>query len=444
MRHRHRLPWLHATMFVFFILLLLVPPFMPQPVESDGFLDSYRLFANTVLWGVWFPLLLLSVLVTGRSWCGLFCPMGAASEWANKQGFRKPVPAWLKWRGTPIVSFIVVTIWAQTLGARDHAESAAMLFGGLMVLAVTVGALYGRNKRAWCRHACPVGLLLGVYNRLGAIDFRPKNPVSGGDHWTEKTACPTLIDLKRKTESRHCIQCFRCVNPQAKGGLALTIREPGSEIADIGRRNANLAEVFFLFLGTGTALGGFLWLVLDSYQAFRLWLATIAIKSGHNWIGEPGPVWLMAVYPETREVFRWIDFISVTGYMLGWMAVTTAALCATTAAAAWLAKAAGASGSFRERFTQLGYLIAPVAMVSLLLGLGGGFFTTLAQTGLSSDQVAILKLALFLGGGLWSLRLGYQILTNMNMQPKKAWLPMLPGALGTAFIGAAWAPAILL
>lgn len=442
-RYRHRLPWVHATMFLAFVLLLLVPPFMPLPTEQDGAFDNYRLFANTVLWGVWFPLVLLSVVFTGRSWCGLFCPMGAASEWANAWGFKRAIPAWVKWPGTPIVSFIVVTIWAQTIGARDHVESSAILFGGVIVLAIAVGFVFGRSKRAWCRHMCPIGLLLGVYARLGAVDFRPKRPEAGGDRWTEATACPTMIDLKHKTESRHCIECFRCVNPRAKGGLTLALRHPGAEIEEIGRRNASLSEVMFLFLGAGVALGGFLWLVLDSYQEFRLWTATTAIRNGILWIGDVGPSWLMAVYPEEREVFRWVDFLTITAYMAGIMLLITVGLSAATALSAWLSGRFGGHGDFRRRFIELGYQAAPVAMVSLLLGLGGELFGTLAQFGMSVDAIRLVKLVLFTSGGMWSLHLGQRILAAQGVPASRSWLPLLAGSGSALLLGAAWYRAIL-
>ncbi len=442
-RHRHRLPWVHAAMFAAFVLLLLVPPLTPLPGEQDGALDSYRLFANTVLWGVWFPLVLLSAIVTGRSWCGLLCPMGAASEWANAHGLKWAIPAWVKWPGTPIVSFVVVTIWAQTIGARDHVESSAILFGGVMALAIAVGFAFGRAKRAWCRHMCPIGLLLGVYARLGAVDFRPKRPAPGGDRWTEATACPTMIDLKRKTESRHCIECFRCVNPRAGGGLALALRRPGAEIEQIGRRNAGLAEVLFLFLGAGIALGGFLWLVLDSYQDFRLWAATTAIRNGFLWIGESGPSWLMAVFPAEREVFRWVDFLTITAYMAGVMLLTASALSATTALAAFLSGRLGGHGTFRRRFVELGYQAAPVAMVSLLLGLGGELFGTLALVGLSPDAIRALKVLLFAGGVVWSLHLGRRILAAQGVPGLRAWPPLSAGSFGAVLLGAAWYRAIL-
>jgi hypothetical protein len=441
-RHRDRLVWVHAAMFALFVALLLVPPFTPLAGETDGPFDNYRLFANMLLWGVWFPLVFVSVVFTGRSWCGLFCPMGAASEWANRKGLKRAIPGWLRWPGTPVVSFILVTIWAQTVGARDHAEAAAILFGTVMLAAVAIGFLYGRNKRAWCRHACPIGLLLGVYARLGALDFRPKRPQPGGDRWTEATACPTMIDLKRKTEARHCIECFRCVNPNAGGGLQLVARRPGKEIEQVGRRNANLSEVLFLFLGAGVSIGGFLWLVLDNYQAFRLWIATTAIKHGWAWIGEPGPTWLMAVYPAEREVFRWIDFVGIVAYMAGWMVLTAAVLSAVTAAAAWLAGRLAGDVPLRRRFIQLGYQFTPVAMVSLLLGLGGELFNALGAVGIGPDALGAIKLALFAAGALWSLWLGWRLLAEQGLRPGNRWAPLLVGSLGTVFLGAAWYPAV--
>ncbi|HZU91025.1 MAG TPA: 4Fe-4S binding protein, partial [Stellaceae bacterium] len=210
MRHRRGLVFVHGAMLLLFAALMLGPLIVPSAGAAGGFggLAHVALF---LVWGLWFPLVFLSVIVAGRSWCGLLCPMGAASEWANRIGLRRSIPRWVQWPGTPIVSFVFVTIWAQTIGARDHAAAMAIVFGGTLAAALLLGFLYGRGKRAWCRHMCPIGLLLGVYSRIGIVDFHPKRPQPGGDRWTERTACPTMIDLDRKTESRHCIACYRCV-----------------------------------------------------------------------------------------------------------------------------------------------------------------------------------------------------------------------------------------
>ncbi|HIJ45741.1 MAG TPA: 4Fe-4S binding protein, partial [Rhodospirillaceae bacterium] len=205
-RYRRAMWLVHAGMFVVFVTLLFGPALLKATSDNADAFGDFAAFANAAIWSLWFPLVFLSVIFIGRGWCGLLCPMGAASEWANRLGPRLAIPAWVRWPGTPIVSFLVVTVWAQTAGARDHAEAIAIVFGSILIAAVALGFFFGRNKRAWCRHMCPIGLLLGVFSRIGAVDFRAKRPRAGGDAWTEKTVCPTMIDLNRKTESRHCIE----------------------------------------------------------------------------------------------------------------------------------------------------------------------------------------------------------------------------------------------
>ena len=254
-RLRPWLPVVHTVMFAGFLAILFVPLLLGDPPAEAGPFDHFTVLAHTLLWGVWFPLAFLSVALSGRSWCGLLCPMGAASEWSGKVGLKRPVPAWLRWSGTPIASFVLITVWGQTVGVRDHPEAAAILFGSVFAAALAIGFLFGRGKRAWCRHACPIGLLLGVYSRLGAVEFAPKRPEPGGDRWTEKTVCPTLIDLKRKTESRHCIECFRCVGPSSQGGLYVKLRAPGAEIESVAAHNPSLSEVLFAVVLAAVLLG---------------------------------------------------------------------------------------------------------------------------------------------------------------------------------------------
>ena len=104
------LPWVHAVMFVLFVGLLVGPVVIPQ---SD-LANQLAGLSNTLIWGIWFPLVFLSVLVSGRSWCGLLCPMGAASQWLNSIGPQRAIPGWLRWEGTPVVSFILITILGQS------------------------------------------------------------------------------------------------------------------------------------------------------------------------------------------------------------------------------------------------------------------------------------------------------------------------------------------
>lgn len=441
-QNKQRLIWVHSVMFIAFISLIFLPLFLSEPSEQAGALDHFTRFANYVMWGLWFPLVLLSVVFSGRSWCGLLCPMGAASEWANKKGPQLAIPRWLRWEGTPIVSFLLVTTLGQTLGVRDHPEAMALVFGGTLALAIVVGFLFGRNKRAWCRHACPIGLLLGVFSRIGAVQFKPKRPKQGSEGYTEKGICPTLIDIPRKQESRHCIECFRCVNPKAKGGLSLTLRRPGLEIENIRDHNPNNAEIWFLFLGIGSALGGFLWLVLDLYQQWRLAVAGWFIDHELYWIGDAGPWWLMSVHPERREVFTWLDFIMITGFMSLCAVALAALLWSTTALSASLAgsltRATSDRRSLRVHMIELGYQYAPVALVCLVLGLGATLFEPLRLLGFNNEAIGWVKGGFFTISLLWSIFLGYRILQRQGVPARWCWLPLVPGVTGSLLIAIIW------
>ena len=441
-RYKHHLKWVHFAMFWVFMVLLFVPLFLAEPSESDSPLTNFTLFTNYLMWGLWFPLVFLSVIFTGRSWCGVLCPMGAASEWANNRGLERKTPAFIRWEGTPIVSFLIITFLGQTVGVRDHPEALAEIFGGVMLMAIIVGYIWGKKQRAWCRHMCPIGLLLGLFSRLGMVQFFSKKPKAGGERYAENGYCPTMIDLRHKTESRHCIECFRCVNPESKSSMMVRWRPPGQEVEQIALHNGNAAEVWFFLLGVGSALGGFLWLVLPQYQTFRQHVGEWMMDQGWYWIGDIGPWWLMSVHPQRREVFNWLDFISIISFMALVMVLFSLVLGAINGMVAWSAKKEGSILSFRQRYLELAYQYMPVAMVSLLLGLGGKLFEWFEMAGLSEPTIVSIKLLLFGLSILWSLRLGWRILAVQELPARARISPMCFGLLGSLFVGLCWWPAI--
>ncbi|MCW8908820.1 MAG: hypothetical protein OQL28_16390 [Sedimenticola sp.] len=148
----------------------------------------------------------------------------------------------------------------------------------------------------------------------------------------------------------------------------------------------------------------------------------------------------MSVHPQRREVFNWLDFGMIVGFMLGVMLLLAALLAFTTWLSAWLAGRQGGDRELARRFVELGYQYAPVAMVSLVLGLGGELFTPLQALG--AEVVSGTKLLLFLLGVGWSLHLGASILRRQGIAGRHLWLPLLPGVSGSLLVGLAWWPAI--
>ncbi|MBQ0748166.1 MAG: 4Fe-4S binding protein [Marinobacter sp.] len=441
-RLRPWLPWVHVFMFLVFLAVLVVPVYLPESSEQATFLDDGRVLANYLLWGVWFPLVFFSVVITGRSWCGFLCPMGAASELANRYGLKMQAPAWIRWPGTPILSFIIITLLGQTTGVRDHPEAALEIFGGTFALAVVVGWLWGHNKRVWCRHLCPIGLLLGVFSRLGAVQLSPRKWKTGPDELTDKTICPTYIDLPRKRATRHCIECLRCILPGRTAGLVVSFRRPGQELESIRDHAPDAWEILFIFLGAGVALGGFLWLMLPFYNDWRQVIGTWFIERGQYWIGEPGPSWLMSVHPDRREVFRWLDFFLITGTMMTVMALSALVLSVASLASAGLARLQGSTASLFQAFVQIGYSQAPVALMALMIGLATELFTPFIRLGMTTAQVDDVKVAMILFGWLWSIWLAWRILEGLGVD-RDRWLALMPSAAGSSAMAAAWWLAVL-
>src|SRR3989304_1493333 len=360
-KNRERFIYLHMGMLIIFAALIFIPPFLPLPAEDATLLNNFTLLAKFLIWGLWFPLMLLSVVFFGRLWCGLLCPQGALSEYAGRRGFNKPIPRWMRWGGMSIMSFIFVTILGQLVGVRDYPLAAMEILGGTMIVAIIIGFLYTSGRRPWCRYLCPIGPLLGIFSRLGALSF-DRNGGSG-----KGCVCPTFINTATKVASSNCIECFRCVSPDVNTSLHLKMRRPGLEIEEIQGREPGLWEVLFLFLATGLALGAFHWQVNPVYIQYKQAVGGFLLNSGlGGFIGKRGPGGVMVNSPQAGGGFIWLDFISITTFMLISMAGIAIILFLLTMLSASVVRE-------KERVmgivAKVGYLYAPVALISLIIGL---------------------------------------------------------------------------
>lgn len=90
--------WIVVAVYLF---LIIVPALLPLPPDDAQAFDHLTVFAQWMFWGLWWPFVLLSMLVVGRTWCGLFCPEGTLTEAASRIGLNRHVPRWLRWQGWP-------------------------------------------------------------------------------------------------------------------------------------------------------------------------------------------------------------------------------------------------------------------------------------------------------------------------------------------------------
>ena len=427
---RRLIPLVQAMMVVVFISLFLI---MAAPACLNPYVPSdWSLWARELIWSTWFPVTLFSVILVGRAWCGTLCPMGALSEVAGRYGFRLLLPDWLKSPALPLITFVAVTILGQMMGVRSNSLATVMLLGGIMILAILVGLLYGRGRnRPWCRHACPIGMMLGLYGRLSTVDFRPlrRSGTPQSEGYAERGVCPTMIELPAKRSARHCIECLRCVDG-SRPACGISLRHPGAEIENIKNNRADKWEVLGLFLGDGIALGGFLWLKLPQYRLIRWWLQSL-LPPPEKW-----PLELMR-----SDLFPWLlrhppshllDGLAIAMFMLMSMILIGVMLAALTALAAMLARPTPRQ-PLGQTMAMMGYQIAPIALVSLLLGLGGG---------LIDFGMPPIRIGLFAAAGAWSLWLGWRIMASLNVPSARRLLALLPRLASVLLLALLWSPAL--
>ncbi len=72
--------------------LLLAPALLPAATSADHIWSNVTLLARFVFWGIWWPFVLVSTILIGRAWCGLFCPEGFLSEQASRIGRGAAIP----------------------------------------------------------------------------------------------------------------------------------------------------------------------------------------------------------------------------------------------------------------------------------------------------------------------------------------------------------------
>lgn len=171
------LQWIVVAVYA---LLILVPVFLPLPDETAHLWSNLTLIAQFAFWGIWWPFVLVSMVLMGRVWCGVLCPEGALTEFASKHGRGRAIPRWVRWGGWPFVAFALTTIYGQMVSVYQYPKAVLLVLGGSTVGAIIIGYLYGRDKRVWCKYLCPVNGVFGLLAKLAPLHYKVNE-----DAWRE-------------------------------------------------------------------------------------------------------------------------------------------------------------------------------------------------------------------------------------------------------------------
>ena len=406
-RHRRVILAIQWIVVFFYLFLLIVPAFMPLPAEDAHLYDNLRLFAQFLFWGIWWPFVMLSTMLLGRVWCGVFCPEGALTEFASRHGLGHAIPRWMRWGGWPLTAFVCTTIYGQLISVYEYPQAALLILGGSTLAAVTVGFIYGRGKRVWCRYLCPAN---GVFSLLAKIS--PLHFAVDEEAWKRHAGrppmvdCAPLIDIRHMKSASACHACGRCSD--YRGAVQLALRAPDREILAPGNKDVSTAEALMLIFGLiGIATAAFQW-------SSSTWFVQMKTAAG-GWLidhdafmllQDNAPWWLLTHYPQANDVFTWLDGACILAFILGGAIALGAIVLTAVRVAVWL------GGDAKLSWQHLTLALVPVAGMGIFLGLSMLTLTHLKAEGIALNWVPAVRIGLLVLGTGLSAWLGWRLIVT--------------------------------
>lgn len=436
-RHHRVILVMQWTVVIFYAFLVAVPAFLELPGEAAHLWDNLTRFAQFVLWGIWWPVVIVSMMAFGRVWCGVFCPEGALSEMASRRGLGKTIPRWIQWQGWPFVAFVTTTVYGQLVSIYEYPKPALLILGGSTLAAIGIGLLYGRGTRVWCRHLCPVNGVFGLLARLAPLHFAVDTGAwrRSASVRHEPIVCAPLVDMRHMRRAHDCHMCGRCSG--YREAIALAARPLGGGILGRGPAQTQLWEVLLLAYGLlGVAIGAFQWSAspwfVDLKQRLAAWLVE---RDALTLLQDNAPWWLLTHYPEAHDTFSWLDGLLILLY-IGAVAVVLGT---------WVLASVYASGRLLRlppgvARLYLAYGLTPLAGIGVCLGLSMVTLTMLKASGVNTAWAGSAHVALLALGVAWSGWLLWRMTAGTASQTRPTRRAFAWGAASSGMVAvvAAW------
>ncbi|MFJ1339688.1 4Fe-4S binding protein [Pseudomonas caricapapayae] len=432
-RHAGVIRTLQWTIVLFYALLLVLPALLPVPASQARMLDNLTLFAQFLFWGIWWPFVLLSIVLFGRLWCGVLCPEGSLSEWASQYGKGMGIPRWMRWGGWPTLAFCLTTLYGQLISVYDYAQAALLILGGSTLAAVAIGLLFARGKRVWCRYLCPVSGVFALLARLAPVHFQVDE-----QRWKDNAAprlpppnCAPLLDIRRLQGASDCHACGRCSGQ--RGAVQLIARSSNEEILHAGTRTPSPWDSRLLLFGViGLAMGAFQWTVSPWFIALKQQLAQWLVQHDVFWpLQDNAPWWLLTHYPQLNDSFSWLDGFSIVLYLSAYALVLGGGLLLLVRLSARLA-------GQPDLYGALSLTLTPLGGAGLFLGLSATTVKLLRYEGLLLEWVQPARAALLIAAMAWSAWLGWKLLARQKTGLLRHSAASLCLLAGIAAVGYGW------
>ncbi|MDY7578865.1 4Fe-4S binding protein [Herbaspirillum sp. RTI4] len=427
--------WLIVLTYAF---LIIVPIFLPLPDETAHLWSNLTLIAQFSFWGIWWPFVLVTMVLMGRVWCGVLCPEGTLTEFASKYGLGKAIPRWMRWGGWPFVAFGLTTIYGQMVSVYQYPKAVLLVLGGSTLGAIIVGIIYGKEKRVWCKYLCPVNGVFGLLAKLSPFHYKVNEDAWRASYQTHGVRviainCAPLVPLRKMTGASDCHMCGRCSGH--RDAIGLSWRAPTVEIVQFGKTNNNLWESTLVLFGLfGIAIGAFHWSASPWFVQIKQIAAGWLIDRDILWpFGTQAPWWLLTNYPEQSDVFTWLDGSLVVAY------IGTTALLMGCALSVLFAVSTRVLGQWStSRFNHLVQSMIPLASCGVFVGLSATTISLLRAEHWPVYWANDVRAALLTATTLWSLVLAWKVIGRYEVSLPRRIVAVLPVLAALTLVNFAW------
>lgn len=434
-RNRTIIRYIQFIVLLIYITLIFVPILLPLPDETTRIWSHLTSIAQFCFWGIWWPFVLISMVVMGRIWCGILCPEGVVTELASKYGQAKSIPRWMRWQGWPFLAFVLTTIYGQMISVYQYPKAVFVILGGSTILSIAIGYLYGREKRVWCKYLCPVNGVFNLLAKLSPFYYKVDENAWRASYNTHKISinCAPLLPLRNMQGASDCHMCGRCSS--YRNAISLTWRTPGQEIIEIGRSKNNIWESILILYGLfGIAIGAFHWNASPWFIQIKQCIAEWLIDHNIMWpFNTNAPWWLLTNYPQQNDVFSWLDgsiivlYITVTGAIIGTVLALIFVMM-TLLLGKWQ----------YSRFNHLIQTTIPLATGGIFIGLSATTVNLLRSEHILLLWINHLRCILLTGMTLWSLGLSWKIISQQTQVISKRLLAIFLMIIAMMLANIAW------
>lgn len=392
----------HIVNVIFFIVLLIIIYFGLSSEPDLRFRGGIP-FATTMIWDIWHPLLAFTIILLGRLWC-FACPIGAVGDWTQSIfSLKKKYPE--KYRHLWIAVILFLFIFAAErhlfMFTRNPPNTAYLLLF-FTALAVVLGVFF--EKRSFCRYICPIGLVLGVFSMLSAVELRCRSKKTCHDHDIKECVmgneagkgCPVGEFPQTMERNNYCIMCMECVKSCSKENIRISPRFPGADI--IKSRKTHLDEAYLVH---GIIVIFLFVMGMERLQFRNMIISFVKFTLPYDSIAFLDLYW--------RNMWAIIIFAAITLGAFSLMYLST--------------RSSFHGENTKQTFIDLSYAFIPMSLsvylaentFRLLKGLSfiaestGKFFGKVWELAINFETINQLQILLFIAGFLFTIWAGYLI-----------------------------------